>query len=487
MSELYIVLNGNVLMENNEDDQKVMLGQGRVFGTPDFFAKEWDFEKADANERAIMKRQAEARQRVEDQIEAKRKEEGGGSKKPPRVITALMEKGAVLRIRLADYKEHVLGIPPPRAPGGDYDDSSEPTDTEISGIPTELMTEADFDCVRVTRLAKRKLAATMYDFMAKNQLIPHNAEIMSSEFVMKGSMGREKLIEQGWVYVVIEGTIRLQIVKSGAKKQGTLACEREPGGQSLSIKTRTMPITLIESGITFLLRENCFTVGVENSKGSGNGGGESIGGGGSRVMQTSRSEGSLPQLPVRKSNPQGAGSKFKKLLIAAPSYRIALAFEKPTTYLAIPLRIFNEALREMPPDIEADITAQLDRANDAAYERILRLKDWLKNGHQTLPGDQLDEYAEEEEEVFVGERYEQLDVTQPNEESLRGSFESFDVKEIARAAKAREREQKLRERADRERKRDEEAAQAQAVEEQEQAPSDSVFLSQSQQDTLEEG
>ena len=48
------------------------------------------------------------------------------------------------------------------------------------------MTVDDFKCVNVKRQAKRKLALTMFNFMARYELIPHNAAVMSSEFVVKG-------------------------------------------------------------------------------------------------------------------------------------------------------------------------------------------------------------------------------------------------------------------------------------------------------------
>ena len=51
------------------------------------------------------------------------------------------------------------------------------------------MTKQDHEMVKVKRHAKRKLAESMFAFMSKNELIPHNADVMSSEFVERKSRG----------------------------------------------------------------------------------------------------------------------------------------------------------------------------------------------------------------------------------------------------------------------------------------------------------
>ena len=176
-------------------------------------------------------------QKVSDELREEMIEANGG-KEPdepiPTVMTVLMEKGTWLHIGIRDFREFILEIQP------DDEEIEEDTDEQISVIPRELMTEKDFSCVAIKRAAKRKLALSMFNFMSKYELIPHNAAVMSSEFVVKGSPGRGWTLSKEFVYAIIDGRACLQLsLQNGITASATDTANVNERGRGPSTKMST--------------------------------------------------------------------------------------------------------------------------------------------------------------------------------------------------------------------------------------------------------
>ena len=322
IATMVIVLNGAVVVSNSFDDNKLTFGQGKSFGAPELFDQVFD-DYEHLAEPATLRKKRE----VENEL------------KMVVTLSVILEKGALLKLSLLDFKENVLGMVPIVKEVA-VAVVVEETDEEISGIPVEQMTEADFKCVRVKRAAKRALANIMYNFLARFQMIPHNAAIMSSEYVNAGSQGRKVTIDHSVVYVVIEGALRLNVFKTG--KESTLSFTHCDGQQSVQIKTRSMPLLLLEGGAVFCLKEECFAVGAQQQQ-------QSLPAGAMKPqyrasLQASQSEGSLLK--------RGKGGLKSKSGAHASLYNICIVFEKPSVYLAIPVKAFRAALRDMPYEEE---------------------------------------------------------------------------------------------------------------------------------------
>ena len=225
----------------------------------------------------------------------------------PTVMTVLMQQGTWLHIGIRDYKDFVLQIAP------EPTELEEETDEQISGIPAAQMTEKDKGMVAVKRAAKRKLAESMFTFMSKQELIPHNAAVMSSEFVKHGSAGHTVMLNKDYVYVLIDGRACMQIylnssptgyagppaenssgdggrgdVGSGSNRGHiTVGTERGPElgdpfwaykpAQTVTVARRDMPIILLEAGTIVNLIQEHYEIGKQAAAPTGQGHGSLFG------------------------------------------------------------------------------------------------------------------------------------------------------------------------------------------------------------------
>ena len=198
-----------------------MFGQGECFGGHKKFEEAYqqfvkkEEEAKNTNAKNVRLRAKEA---AKKEAELQEMLERGESpvEEMPDTVTAYMQKGSFLQITVRDYLEQVLGIERKK----NEDELEKETDEEIAKKDLKDMTQDDFKMVALKRQAKRKLAETMFNFMSKFELIPHNADIVSSEFVSKGNLNRRVDIDQSMIYVVVNGIICLLAKKTdqGNKK-----------------------------------------------------------------------------------------------------------------------------------------------------------------------------------------------------------------------------------------------------------------------------
>ena len=239
-AQVCVVLNGNadvltrITTPNPEDpniETKDSYSQGKCFGSFDEFDRTYDML---VNQEILALNSPGKNFRLKEKEKKAKADwlEANGGREPdekiPIMMTVLMQSGTWLHIGIRDYREYVLKIVP------EPKDMEEETDEQISGIPKDQMTVEDFKCVAVKRAAKRRLAETMFNFMAKYELIPHNAAVLSSEFVQKGSMGRSILLNKEFVYVIIDGRtcMEVHLISSAAASDSGTGTEAM-GGKKL--------------------------------------------------------------------------------------------------------------------------------------------------------------------------------------------------------------------------------------------------------------
>lgn len=276
----------------------------------------------------------------------------------PRPKTTLqwisVEKGTLLRMTIAEFKRIAMGYGL-ASELQQAEAEPEESDESISGIPTELMTEADKVCVRVRRMAKKRLAHFLYEFMANFDLIPNNASIMSSEFVVRGMGNSEMRAQPNMVYVIIDGVVRLQVVRAGkAKSKGSLlGCVRSgTDDHALQIRTKNMPLGVYEAGTIIHMKEECFTVGLPPISTARDLPAGTLKPQYKSTLQASRSEGELPVASARElDRAKYAQSKAKKSP-PQPTYDVSLFFEKSAVLLSIPINVYRGAILEVPPKVQ---------------------------------------------------------------------------------------------------------------------------------------
>jgi len=371
--------------------------------------------------------------RLKEKAKRERQEElernGGKVIEPiPTVMTVLLERGTWLHIGIRDYRDYVLQILPEPA------ELEEETDEQISGIPAAQMTEGDKSMVAVKRAAKRKLAESMFNFMSKQELIPHNAGVMSSEFVHKGSAGHSVTLNKDTVYVLIDGRACMQIFlnsnptsDAGPSVGGgriIVGTERGPeegdpfwaykAAQTVTVARREMPIILLEAGTIVNLVKEHYEIGKlkenkddrkrdggfsthdapfgeERAEGQAGGnthhGHDARGHGGHGHAEDGSGSGSGSFLPLinlhrkhgngnNNSNTAGAGGggggKTSTVTESdnRAGYSLRFMNETAITYLAIPRKTFNAAMRDLSAQHSQEIVKQLESASKLCSMRL---------------------------------------------------------------------------------------------------------------------
>jgi hypothetical protein len=242
VSTICIVLNGFATVESSlHPGVRVTYGQGESFGESFHFDELTRFENAGrpGYDPVVLQRP--------DGIEE--------------VLDVIVEKGALLHIDMESFKTNVWGHLPPEPVEIETDLRS---DEEISGIAKELMTKADHECVRVHRIAKKKLASVLYDFMNTSDLLPKNAQMAASGgFLRVAEKGTSIFCNNSTVYIVLEGMMQVYIGKSGRKvKRATFGTSNSLDSEScIKIKMNKLPLTVQEIGTILFLKDECFSVG----------------------------------------------------------------------------------------------------------------------------------------------------------------------------------------------------------------------------------
>ncbi len=419
-------------------EEKGVFGQGQCFGGHKKFNEAYqqlvkkEEEAKNSNAKNVRLRAKEAARKEAELQEMSEKGETPVEEMPD-TVAAYMQKGTFLQITVKDYLEHVLGIEPKKKEAELEDE----TDEEIARKALGDMTQDDFKMVAVKRQAKRKLAETMFNFMSKFELIPHNADIVSSEFVSKGNLNRRIDVAKDMYYVVISGIICLEAKKinpnnrsKGVKGHLSLSrvdpkvsegVDRGEGMTSVGLSRPEMKVLRLYPGTILALDNPSFEVGTALDPryapvlfpGAGPRGGEETRGLAS-VSQDSQDSQEPDQSASNKKLPaihhlspdqiqelererRRAQAQFDR--DSVPAYKLQMLFESPCTFLSIPKRLFRSSLKDLPADAAADIMLQLHTSHELAYNRIARLGPWIRGDEaegQTLQLD-LDDGCYNEE------------------------------------------------------------------------------------------
>lgn len=138
--------------------------------------------------------------------------------------------------------------------------------TAISGIAWDKMTEQDKFFVRVYQRTKELLNKRFFSFLDSYRMIPKNANMPAHLHYHEGSKGREMYLdrrEQTWVFVFIEGSIRVELctTKTSTATGGhTISYVRKGEESTMHIKKKTMPLLLLSPGAVLCVQPECFAL-----------------------------------------------------------------------------------------------------------------------------------------------------------------------------------------------------------------------------------
>lgn len=405
----------------NARETKSMIGQGKTFGPAHIFDEAYEQlvklnEEASMHPKKVKRLRAKEIARKEAEIAAKLERGESIEEVSPNIITAYMRKGALVTITIIDYLRQVLGIEE------EEEELEDETDEQIAQKKLEDMTKQDHEMVKVKRHAKRKLAESMFAFMSKNELIPHNADVMSSEFVERKSRGRVVQCDENVIYVVIEGSIRLQVTKTKPKVTnrplyvrnkpstskesffkktyvGKLTLQRqeetsdflmEEGDPEVSIKTTTMPLIVMSAGTIIAMQQPCWNVDLstpdpalvkalqqqqEEAQADAANAEEAA-----TALESYSAPPSLRKESSTTSDPAVSSVRMLSTSGAVKrehGYNIFMHFDTDVTYLHISTLLFKKAMKECPTDAQRDLRDQLGKSHEMIYGRIWSLREWI--------------------------------------------------------------------------------------------------------------
>ena len=452
------VIIGPAQVESTEE--KGVFGQGQCFGGHKKFCEAYqqlvkkEEEAQNTSAKNIRLRAKEAAKKEAELAEVLARGEFPPEEQPG-TVTAYMQKGTFLQISVTDYLEQVLGIERKKS----EEELDPETDEQIAGKNAEDMTVDDFKMVAVKRQAKRKLAETMFNFMSKFELIPHNADIISSEFVAKGNINRRVDIDKQMYYVIINGIVCLEARKIDPYRKnkeifGSInltrvdpkvdeSMDRGENMSSIGMSRKDMKLLRLYPGTILALENDAHTVGTAldpryapvpfpgmnaliAARGGGGGRGDSVGAGGlastshdSQDNEEERGGGGggggrdlkLPAIQTLTPEQMQELERERRKAVAqferdcVPQYKLQMHFESPCTYLVIPKKLFHSSLKDLPSDASDDILLQLSTSHNLVHSRVAKLAAWIRGDAsqgQVLELD-LDDDVYEEEIAFRNE------------------------------------------------------------------------------------
>lgn len=344
------------------------------------------------------------------------------------ILDVVVEKGALLHIGMDHFCTDVWGHVPPEPEEDSYVDTR--TDYEIAGLTIDTpLTEADISVIKVNRAAKRKLAGVLYDFMSSFDLMPKNAHHASSAGYLKhGDKGSHAYASVNTVYIVLDGTIRLQISKRGAAvKPGTLgthtvdADDQQTDG--IRVRATKLPLILMDAGTMCFLADECFTVGQDGTATLPSG---TMKPHFRAALEQARAATTYP------APPPAAPKRDKKDRLVVDNFRtdiiyhLSLVFEKNSVFLAIPEVKFRLAMEECPAATAEAFHEQLCHFNDTTFARIVKLLPWIQGGTLDVAVAERERVMRADEEVVEDKEYTGVGFRGVNDDmldtSLKGSF-----------------------------------------------------------------
>lgn len=293
------------------------------------------------------------------------------------------------------YKDFLYAVLPPKSKydGLDEDELYIATNPDLS--------EDDILCIRLCKQSKKTLSKTLFDLLMSNEIIPKNSRSSSFQYMRYSNFGREMNFskeDSRTVFVIVDGSMRLILTrpkcvstsKSGLESAVTSSISSttfdhidEDGKPLILLKSERIPIMIIELGSVFVVNEMCFNiteftdisaVNVNNSL--------------SNTASVTRE---------RMQSRKKTNRRNKNVHIADDLYQIKAVFDRPTTYLAIPIELFKNVMKETSVEVNKgtstdltlclhydtlllcllEINRQLNQISLSLIQRISSLLPWI--------------------------------------------------------------------------------------------------------------
>lgn len=304
--------------------------------------------------------------------------------------TVTIPSGTVLRLKFQDF----------------YDAKYADKNSELFESLGDL-TPQDLAVRVVQRQGYSKLTQNMNQFLRKCNLIPTNGLDTAFKYICEGSRGRTieaskreqevLFILQGEVKVVLERSI-IDVLKEEQDRLhdgkndnfdsdeedvgegGTITLKRQ-GEPALNIPMTEIPLAVLEAGSILLFDEDMFSPIITQSNATNSNTHSSVPSNSNNLLnsllhdedhETEEPVG-LPPLPDPQQRKERENGKICTNYIP----HMTIVFEKPTTYLSIPLKRIKNCLQTESYQSNLDIRGELRAICLSLAERIKKLKPFL--------------------------------------------------------------------------------------------------------------
>mmetsp|Transcript_20064 Transcript_20064/g.33806 ORF Transcript_20064/g.33806 Transcript_20064/m.33806 type:complete len:436 (+) Transcript_20064:508-1815(+) len=271
-------------------------------------------------------------------------------------------------------------------------------DRSLNADPNEGLTTEEISLRDASTFGESRLSPAMFQFLKKNNLLATSEKDVSYKYIKSGSIGRTipaKKMEQELI-VILDGSLRLIFGHRGANPDastgtnahssgdssehsfGEITCTKG-GEKSATFKIPQFPLSIIENGALLHLDEKILSSGA--SIGSAGGG---VGGG---VDEEVEDAVSLAGAGTGALGMTGGGMEPTGAVMSAtttsPSTQvdylqhITLQFDKPTTYLSIPLKRLKNALQNETHRVNIDIRQEVNEVVHGLARRLEQLQPLL--------------------------------------------------------------------------------------------------------------
>ena len=191
------------------------------------------------------------------------------------------------------------------------------------------------------------------------------------------------------IYIILEGSMRLVVEKSN-KMSGALSCIDELGNPTISIKTDSVPLVLLDEGSILSIEDDFVNINMKdmNSVNSFHSATEYdhhqhhhhlsqrsqmsnniTESGGSIISSSDASHTKKTPHMISEGTPT---------IPSYPSIEIYIVFDRNCRYLAVPKTAANRALRTEALDVQPVIRKEIDQLGEMLKRRLVNLFPWIQ-------------------------------------------------------------------------------------------------------------
>lgn len=244
--------------------------------------------------------------------------------------------GSVLQLKLADLFRAKYG------------------DQAISEDPHEGLTEEEITVRKVSYFGQHRLSPAMYEFLKRNNLLASSENDIAYRYIKHGSIGRSVSVKRkdNDLLIVLDGSLRVIV---GHNLCTDVKCVQS-GQKSAAFKIQQFPLSLIENGAILHLDEKILSSGGQTR----------VGGGDLDTFDDMSMTASVDPPTLSSGSVSTAGVDYLQ--------HLSICFDKPTTYLSIPLKRLKNALQNETHRVNLDIRDEVNTVGYALASRLEKLK-----------------------------------------------------------------------------------------------------------------